>query len=122
VTIQLPQDLASLIEDAVRSGRYDREDDVIRDALLRLTHGLASPVSTSETVEIEPPGEHLPDRSSRQDQVETGTGNPSQSAGPKLVAAGGPPVDVEGSISEVTIREHLIEWLIGFLADDPRTS
>jgi putative addiction module CopG family antidote len=36
MTIQLPEDLEQFVQNAVRDGRYAREDDVIRDALTRL--------------------------------------------------------------------------------------
>ena len=46
MTIQLPQDLANLIEDAVQSGQY-RAEDVIRDALVRLGQATAMAAVTS---------------------------------------------------------------------------
>jgi Arc/MetJ-type ribon-helix-helix transcriptional regulator len=36
MTIHLPEDLKRFIGDAVRGGHYAHEDDVIRDALIRL--------------------------------------------------------------------------------------
>ncbi len=36
MTIHLSKDLEKFVQDAVRDGLYAREDDVIRDALLRL--------------------------------------------------------------------------------------
>ena len=36
MTIYLSKELEQFVHDAVRSGRYAREDDVIRDALIRL--------------------------------------------------------------------------------------
>jgi Arc/MetJ-type ribon-helix-helix transcriptional regulator len=36
MTIHLPEDLERFVHDAVRTGRYARTDDVIRDALTRL--------------------------------------------------------------------------------------
>jgi Arc/MetJ-type ribon-helix-helix transcriptional regulator len=36
MTIHLPKDLERFVQDAVRAGLYAREDDVIRDALIRL--------------------------------------------------------------------------------------
>jgi Arc/MetJ-type ribon-helix-helix transcriptional regulator len=38
MTIHLPEDLERFVHDVVRAGRYAREDDVIRDALIRLQH------------------------------------------------------------------------------------
>jgi Arc/MetJ-type ribon-helix-helix transcriptional regulator len=36
MTIHLSKELERIVHDAVRSGRYAHEDDVIRDALIRL--------------------------------------------------------------------------------------
>jgi putative addiction module CopG family antidote len=36
MAIHLPKELERFVHDAVRSGRYANEDDVVRDALLRL--------------------------------------------------------------------------------------
>lgn len=38
--INLPKDLEQFVHDAVRAGRYAREDDVIRDALARLKQSM----------------------------------------------------------------------------------
>ncbi len=38
MTINLALDLARFVEDAVRAGRYESADDVVRDALTRLQH------------------------------------------------------------------------------------
>ena len=42
MTIHLPDDLGQIIQDAVRAGRYAREEDVIRDALNRLQEDKSS--------------------------------------------------------------------------------
>jgi putative addiction module CopG family antidote len=36
ITVHLPKELESFVQDAVRAGRYATEDEVIRDALQRL--------------------------------------------------------------------------------------
>jgi len=36
MTIRLSKDLEQIVHDALRAGLYAREDDVIRDALIRL--------------------------------------------------------------------------------------
>ena len=36
MTIHLPKDLERFVHDAVRAGRYAREDDVVREALIQL--------------------------------------------------------------------------------------
>jgi putative addiction module CopG family antidote len=40
MTIHLTKDLEQFVQDAVRSGLYAREDDVIRDALIRLKQAM----------------------------------------------------------------------------------
>jgi putative addiction module CopG family antidote len=40
MTIHLPEDLERFVQNAVRAGRYAREDDVIHDALKRLKQAL----------------------------------------------------------------------------------
>jgi Arc/MetJ-type ribon-helix-helix transcriptional regulator len=40
MTIRLSKDLEQFVHDAVRAGLYDREDDVIRDALTRLKQAM----------------------------------------------------------------------------------
>jgi putative addiction module CopG family antidote len=47
MTIHLPEDLERFVHDAVRAGRYAREDDVIRDALLRLKQAMPDGAATS---------------------------------------------------------------------------
>jgi len=47
MTIDLPKDLERFVHAAVRAGRYAREDDVIRDALLRLRKAMPAEAATS---------------------------------------------------------------------------
>ena len=41
MTTQLPEDLERFVREAVRTGRYTHEDDVIRNALTRLRRTLS---------------------------------------------------------------------------------
>ena len=41
MTIHLPKDLETFVHDAVRAGCYASDDDVIRDALVRLRQAMA---------------------------------------------------------------------------------
>jgi Arc/MetJ-type ribon-helix-helix transcriptional regulator len=43
MTIRLTKDLEQIVHDAMRSGLYAREDDVIRDALIRLNQAMPIP-------------------------------------------------------------------------------
>ena len=47
MTIDLSKDLEQIVHDAVRTGLYAREDDVIRDALIRLKQSLPETAQTS---------------------------------------------------------------------------
>ena len=44
MTINLSKDLEQIVHDAVRSGLYPAEEDVIRDALTRLKQAMPSPI------------------------------------------------------------------------------
>ena len=46
MTIHLAKDLEQIVHDAVRTGLYAHEDDVIRDALTRIKHELPQPART----------------------------------------------------------------------------
>jgi Arc/MetJ-type ribon-helix-helix transcriptional regulator len=45
MTIRLTKDLEQFVHDAVRSGHYARENDVIRDALTRLKQAMSEDVA-----------------------------------------------------------------------------
>lgn len=47
MTINLTKDLERFVRDAVRDGRYAREEDVIRDALTRLRQATPEDTATS---------------------------------------------------------------------------
>src|SRR5947209_7862448 len=47
MTINLSKDLEQFVHDAVRAGLYAREDDVIRDALIRLKQSMPQAAQTS---------------------------------------------------------------------------
>jgi putative addiction module CopG family antidote len=40
MTVRLPEELKKFVQDAVRDGRYAHEEDVIRDALTRLSQAM----------------------------------------------------------------------------------
>ena len=46
MTIHLSKDLERFVHDAVRGGHYAREDDVIRDALIRLKQAMPKATQT----------------------------------------------------------------------------
>ena len=61
MTIHLSKDLQKIVHDAMSAGLYDREDDVVRDALLRLRRdlpeSLTSPAQGPGRVEATPDDE-----------------------------------------------------------------
>ncbi len=56
MTIRLPEDLQQFVDDAVRTGRYARKADVIRDALIRLKEAMPeeAPATERRTGRAEP--------------------------------------------------------------------
>jgi Arc/MetJ-type ribon-helix-helix transcriptional regulator len=117
MTIDLPQDLSRLIEDAVSTGQYDSELDVIRDALNQLRparEGTAASIPPSgSTASQEKP---LTKQTLLRHLSEIGLVDHAPQSRSDLDAAEAPSSD-DGDeiISEAVIRERLIEWLVGFL-------
>ncbi len=117
MTIHIPQDLARLIEDAVRTGQYDSEVDVIRDALLRLRQAMETTAATTDNVG-EPVVREKPltKQTLLRHLTEIGLVDHSSDTSSKSDDADVPSIgDEDEVISEVVIRERLIEWLTGFL-------
>jgi len=117
MTIHLPADLAEFIHEAVRSGRYAREDDVIRDAVSRLRKAWhEGDQSGVEDTDASRQGKALTKQEFQRHLVEIGLMNEAPDSGSK---PGEPPkqtdVDEEEVLSERMIRERLIEWLAGFI-------
>ena len=115
--IHVPQDLVGFIEDAVRTGPYTHEDEVIRDALVRLRQ--AREVAAAATAQSDTPvlrEKPLTKQALQRHLAEIGLvdQSPETSSGPDDADA--PSIDDEEEIiSDVVIRERLIEWLVGFL-------
>jgi putative addiction module CopG family antidote len=115
--IQLTEDLERFVDGAVRSGRYASRDDVIRDALIRLK--LAVPEAAETGGQAADPGQEAKTLTKQEFQrhlVKIGLIDEAPGAGPASGPSNEDLVDNQGEIiSEVVIRERLIEWLIGFL-------
>jgi Arc/MetJ-type ribon-helix-helix transcriptional regulator len=116
-TIHLTEDLTRFLSEAVHTGRYASEDSVIADALIRLREAIGSNEKDSE--ESAGPGQQAKQLTKQVFQrhlVEIGLLDPPD---PARVEPDNPDpslIDDEGEIvSEVVIRERLIEWLTGFL-------
>jgi len=119
MTIHLPEDLVRFIHEAVRTGRYAREDDVIRDAVSRLREALQEGDETADQgAEVTRQGKPLTKQEFQRHLVEIGL----MSQAPETTAAPVEPaqelVENEGEVlSERVIRERLIEWLAGFIGE-----
>jgi putative addiction module CopG family antidote len=109
MTIDLGPDLARFVEDAVGTGRYNSASDVVRDALTRLRQVLEiTAAATAEGGEPAAPDKPLTKQTLQQHLAQLGLVDQP--------AAAAPPVEHEDEIiSDVMIRERLIEWLVGFL-------
>jgi putative addiction module CopG family antidote len=116
MTVRLTENLERFIRDAVKTGRYANEDDVISDALVRLKRATDAGVDTiDQRADPDAPAKKLTKQEFHRHLVKIGLLDqaPETSAG-----ASGPEelVDGEGEVvDEVVIRERLIEWLTGFL-------
>ena len=116
-TIHLTEDLTCFLSEAVHSGRYASEDSVIEDALIRLRQAInPSDADSDESAGACQPAKQLTKQLFQQHLVEIGLLDPpeqasgeSEKSDPSLID------DEEEIVSEVVIRERLIEWLTGFL-------
>jgi Arc/MetJ-type ribon-helix-helix transcriptional regulator len=117
MTIDVPEDLVGFVEDAVRTGQYAHQHDVIRDALVRLRQ--ARGVTAATSAQSDTPlvrQKPLTKQALQRHLAEIGLvdQSPATSSGPDDADASSID-DEEEIISEVVIRERLIEWLVGFL-------
>jgi len=117
MTIHLTEDLERFVLGAVRTVRYASEDQVVSDALLRLRLAMHEAAeASSQSAEPGNEGKPLTKHEFHRHLVNIGL----MDQAPDSNAASGDPneqlIDNEGEIiSEMVIRERLIEWLIGFL-------
>jgi Arc/MetJ-type ribon-helix-helix transcriptional regulator len=117
VTIQVPQDLVGFVKEAVQTGQYARNDDVIRDALVRLRQAMAAAGETDEQTDQTSVTKKLLTKQTLQRHLaEIGLVDQMPEAGSGRHAAGAAVDNEEEIISEIVIRERLIEWLAGFLS------
>ena len=116
-TIHLTEDLTRFLSEAVHTGRYASEDSVIADALIRLREAIDSNDKDSEqSAGPGQPAKQLTKQEFQRHLVRIGLLGPpgpgnddSDIPDPSLIE------DEEEILSEVMIRERLIEWLTGFL-------
>jgi putative addiction module CopG family antidote len=116
MTIELTEDLERFIVDAVRTGRYARGDDVVRDALVRLRQAMLENALTADGDAEPQQARQLTKQEFHRHLVEIGLMSPPPETSAAPDASDEPLIDQEGEIiSEAVIRERLIEWLVGFL-------
>jgi Arc/MetJ-type ribon-helix-helix transcriptional regulator len=117
MNVHVTDDLKQFVLEAVRSGQYASEDDVVHDALFRLRQTL-EPAAGRPDSEADGgrPAKPLTKQEFQRHLVNIGLLDelPSSNVAPENADI--ELVDLEGEIvSEVVIRERLIEWLTGFL-------
>ncbi len=111
MTIHLPRDLERFVQDAVRGGRYAREDDVIRDALIRLRQALPEDATMSDhrAKRVRPAKPKKPLTAAEFDQHLMNIGLMSQvpDTDADFDDPDDQPVDIKGEpLSETVIRER----------------
>lgn len=117
MTIHLPADLAEFIHEAVRTGRYAREDDVVRDAVSRLRDAFEQGDQNAlDDAESCRQGKSLTKQEFQRHLAEIGLIN----KGPESEGTPAAPPDDRAEsddeiLSDRMIRERLIEWLAGFI-------
>jgi Arc/MetJ-type ribon-helix-helix transcriptional regulator len=117
MTIRLPHELAQFIEDAVSAGLYASENDVIKDALVRLQKAVeGSPAEPAPGGEPAAPEKPLTKQKLQRHLAEIGLVDRSVDISADEAQPNAPMVEEQGEvISDMVIRERLIEWLAGFL-------
>jgi Arc/MetJ-type ribon-helix-helix transcriptional regulator len=111
MTIHLPEDLERFVHDVVRAGRYAREEDVIRDALIRLQHVMPKGVAeTGQKPERKKPAKHkkvLTEAEVQRHMLEIGLMSQLPDADADFDDPDDQPVTIKGElISETIIRER----------------
>src|ERR1700727_1478436 len=116
-TIHVSEDLDCFLQEAVQSGRYASEESVISDALSRLRDEImVGDKGADQSSSLCQPGTPLTKQAFQRHLVEIGILESSvpavqESEKPASTSA----INEEDILSEVVIRERLIEWLTGFL-------
>ena len=117
-TIHITHELEQFLHEMVQSGRYASEESVISDALEKLRQTIDPADATrAETVQRADPGKPLTKQRFQRHLVEIGLLDDASEVGigdgDELDAS---PIDNDDEIlSDVLIRERLIEWLTSFL-------
>jgi Arc/MetJ-type ribon-helix-helix transcriptional regulator len=116
MTIHLTDDLERFVLGAVRTGRYASEDQVVSDALLRLRLAMHEAEASGQSAEPGNEGKPLTKHEFHRHLVKIGLLDQAQDSSAASGDANEQLIDNDGGIiSEMVIRERLIEWLVGFL-------
>jgi Arc/MetJ-type ribon-helix-helix transcriptional regulator len=108
MTIHLPKDLEQIVHEAVRTGRYAREEDVIRDALIRLKQAMPGGAGTTAPgAEPAQAGKPLTKEEFHRHLVEIGLMSQLPDTAADFEDPEDQLIDIEGeSLSETVIRER----------------
>jgi Arc/MetJ-type ribon-helix-helix transcriptional regulator len=111
VTIHLSKDLERFVQDAVRTGRYATEDDVIRDALLLLRRDMPTnagvPGRRTKRVQPDEPNKPLTPDELNQQMLASGLIARLPDPAEDIDDAADPPIAIKGEpLSETIIRER----------------
>jgi Arc/MetJ-type ribon-helix-helix transcriptional regulator len=112
MTLHLPKDLEQFVHDAVRAGRYAREDDVIRDALIRLRQATPEDVAksgqgTKRAKPVLPKKKPLTEAELQQHMLEIGLMTQLPDTGADFDDPDDKPITIKGEpLSETIIRER----------------
>ncbi len=108
--IHLSKDLERFVHDAVRAGRYAREEDVIRDALTRLrqdTPGKAAPAKRVKRHKDAPPKKKMTEAEFDQHLLKIGLMSQLPDTAADFDDPDDQPVTIKGEpLSETIIRER----------------
>ncbi len=111
MAISLPKDLEQFVDDAVRTGRYARKADVIRDALTRLKEAMPKEAAAPKrrTGRVEPARPKKPRSKEEFHRRLIGMGLMSQlpDTAADFEDPDDQPIDIQGEpLSETVIRER----------------
>ncbi len=111
MTIILSKDLEAIVHDAVRDGLYAREDDVIRDALLRLRQSFRVeaevPLPARERTEANPPRKPRTKEEFHRRLMAMGRISQLPDTDADFEDPDDQPIDIQGEpLSETVIRER----------------
>jgi Arc/MetJ-type ribon-helix-helix transcriptional regulator len=116
-TIHLTDEQEQFLCEAVHSGRYASDESVVSDALNRLRKAInMGEYQPDEGAEQCRPAKQLTKQEFQRHLVNIGLLDQAHQADRNGGSSDSALIDAEGEIvSEVVIRERLIEWLTGFL-------